>query len=38
MLEQEIYVNQLKLKTRLVLPPMATQRAESGMVNDGITQ
>lgn len=36
MLEQEIYVNQLKLKTRLVLPPMATQRAESGMVNDGI--
>lgn len=36
MLEQEIYVNQLKLKTRLVLPPMATQRAECGMVNDGI--
>lgn len=36
MLEQEIYVNQLKLKTRLVLPPMATQRAERGMVNDGI--
>lgn len=36
MLEQEIYVNQLKLKTRLVLPPMATQRAECGMVNDGL--
>lgn len=34
MLEQEVYVNQLKLKTRLVLPPMATQRAECGMVND----
>lgn len=36
MLEKEIIVNRMRLKSRLVLPPMATQRSENGMINDGL--
>lgn len=36
MLEKEIIVNRMRLKSRLVLPPMATQRSENGLINDGL--
>ena len=36
LLKQELTVNQVKIKNRLVLPPMATSKATDGVVSDSI--